>query len=759
MLTAGQQIPVGLGFASVLPDFDFETYSESGCVLTNDLKWVSPLGKGKRKSLPIVGAASYAMHPSTEVLCMAYDLKQGAGDQLWIPDMPPPQDFLDHVARGGLLEAHNSMFEYLIWTYVCTVKYGWPAIPIEQLRCSASKARAFSYPGALGKVAKIVGAEQKDSVTGGKVIKRFSEPRAATKKDPVLRFHPKGDPMEPDLYNYCIQDIKAEASVSQACPDLSPEELEIWILDQKINARGIAIDKAAVNVLYDVYESAMDRANEEICRLTQGAVEKVSEVGATVAWLQGYGLDLDNLDKEAVEFGLSLPDLDETARRVLELRRATASAGAKKLQALKFRTCPDDRLRDAFNYYRAHTGRWSSEGLQLQNMIAGGPDMVQTTCCSTWVPVGLHENCPLCAISDPVPTTGTEWGLDPMSDFLDNAVKWRTFETLDLVYGPYLVSMIASSIRGLVVAGPGKELLCSDYTAIEAVGLAVLAGEQWRIELFATHGKIYEKTASDITGIPFEDILAHKEQTGSSHPSRKPFGKVPELASGYQGWIGAWKAFGADAFMDEQKIKESILAWRAASPAIVELWGGQWREVTPGSWTFEWDLHGLEGTAIKAVLDPGKWFTYRWIRYGVFGDILYCLLPSGRTIAYHEPRLERGADRRSGNECYKLSHMFNNTNPKKGKMGWIRVETYGGMLTENATQGWARDLLAHSLVSLEKAGYTVVGHVHDEVICEVDEGFGSVEEMERIMATLPSWAEGCPVKAAGGWRGKRYRKD
>lgn len=762
MMLSGQRIPAGLSASTVLADLDFETYSEAGMDLVIEdgkYKWQSVEGKGKRKGISAVGAAVYAQHTSTEILCLAYDLKDGAGSRLWNAGDPDPVDLFQHIAEGKLLEAHNSMFEYLIWTYVATRKLGWPELPLEQLRCSASKARAFSYPGSLGDVSPIIGAELKDSAKGKRVINRYCIPRNPTKTDRRFRILPSSEPDGRDLGDYCVQDIKAESSVSQGCPDLSEEELKVWLIDQHMNARGIAIDTTTAANLAKIYEEGMADADSLMYHLTDGIVDRCTEVDKIRTFCAGHSIYLDKLDKEILSAVLDRKDLPPIVREVLELRQATASAGAKKLYAIQNRTSPDGRMRDTIKYYRAHTGRWSSEGLQLQNMVAGGPDMVKSPCCEAWFPAGLHEHCPWCTVGDPMEDEIQEWGIEPMTFFLEKIAPLGNYETVRHYYGQYVMKMIASSIRGIVVAGPGKELICSDYTAIEAVVLAVLAGCQWRMELFATHGRIYEKTASDITGIPMEEILAFKKETGSHHPTRKPFGKVPELASGYQGWIGAWKQFGADQFMDDKKIKESILAWRAASPEIVELWGGQYRETRPGSWEFEWDLHGCEGTAIKACLEPGRWFTYGWLRYGVFGGDLYCLLPSGRTLCYHEVELRTVEDRRARKPAYQITHMLFNTNRDKGPYGWSRHSTYGGRLVENATQAVARDLLANGVKNVGAAGYPVVFHVHDEIVAEVEPGFGSVEEFETLMTTLPEWAQGWPIKAAGGWRGHRYRKD
>ena len=228
----------------------------------------------------------------------------------------------------------------------------------------------------------------------------------------------------------------------------------------------------------------------------------------------------------------------------------------------------------------------------------------------------------------------------------------------------------------------------------------------------------------------------------------RKLGKTAELASGFQGWIGAWKAFGADKFFSDEEIKKSILSWRAASPKIVEFWGGQIKDWYP-------HCYGLEGAAIQAVLYPGTKFEYRGISYQVKNDTLFCQLLSGRYLTYHKPIL-RSSDRKQ--DTYSLSYEGWNTNPKNGAIGWIRMDTYGGKLTENVVQATARDILAHAIVNLERNNYPVVLHVHDEIVAEVPENFGSVEEFESIMGLMPPWAADWPIKAKGGWRGKRYAK-
>lgn len=216
-------------------------------------------------------------------------------------------------------------------------------------------------------------------------------------------------------------------------------------------------------------------------------------------------------------------------------------------------------------------------------------------------------------------------------------------------------------------------------------------------------------------------------------------------------------AFGADAFLTPDEMKKGILEWRAASPMIVEFWGGQYRGLPwePGGAKAE--LYGLEGAALKAMMQPGVWQTYRDIAYINWGDALMCRLPSGRCLTYQRPRVLAGEW--FGLPTLNLSYEGWNTNPKNGAPGWIRINTYGGRLAENVVQATARDIQRHAQLQLEKAGYPIVLHVYDENVAEVPEGFGSVEEFETIMKTMPHWAHDWPIRASGGWRGKRYRKD
>jgi len=318
--------------------------------------------------------------------------------------------------------------------------------------------------------------------------------------------------------------------------------------------------------------------------------------------------------------------------------------------------------------------------------------------------------------------------------------------------------LLCGCLRGLFIAKEGHELVCVDFSAIEAVAAACLSRCQWRIEVFSGHGKIYEESAAKATGIPFEEILQYKRDNGMHHPARKTIGKVRELAGGYGGWIGAWKNFGADEFMTDEEIKTDVLKWREESPEIVEMWGGQFRWCGPGKWDYRPELFGLEGAVINAILHPGQCFSHIDITYGVWDDVLFCRLPSGRYLHYHRPRLSPGDDKLRRGPCYQITFEGYNSNSTKGPIGWHRMETYGGRLFENVDQAVAADLQFEALARCEDAGYHIVMHTHDEGSAEVPIGWGSVDEMSAIMSEQPDWASWWPLRAAG-WRHKRYQKD
>jgi DNA polymerase len=793
-----------MGFATVLPDLDFETYSEAGFVWNEaEGKWEGPPGAPQnQKGLSQVGAEPYTAHPTCEILSLSYDLKDGRGKRHWRPGLPEPIDLLSHVERGGLLEAWNVGFERWVWENVCVPRMGWPDVEPEQWRCAMAKARAHALPGALEAAGRVLNlAIQKDK-DGARLLKRFSVPQKPTKADPRRRaptipdqatmdrewakiFDPSLKPAAlrarqavliedyqdtQRLYRYNDTDIASEAEASSRIPDMEPDELRWWRVHEDINRRGVHIDVESVENCIAVIEQAQARYNSELLALT--GIDSASKIQQLVGWLHSRGVHMDGLDEDQVEATLKRADLPPDARRVLEIRAAVGSASVKKVFAMRNRVSADGRLRDLYIFSGARTGRPTGEGPQPTNLPKAGPPVVRCACGHHHAPERSH--CPWCGRPVVPPPPGLkdericEWNPDAAADAIE-VLRQRSLAWAEYVMGDGMAT-IAGAVRALFDAAEGKDLISTDLNSIEAVGLAMLSGEAWRIEVFRTHGKIYEASASMMYRVPLEEFAAHKKRTGQHHPLRQK-GKIGELAFGYQGWLGAAQAFGMPG--TDEEIKADILAWRRASPAIEWFWGGQTMGKAAGilenagrgvPGADRWDkttfLFGVEGMAVAAMSNPGVEYpvarmdgTHSGITFIKRGDALYCRLPSGRHLTYHFPRFEPSERGGVG-----LSFEGWNSNPKNGPKGWIRMNTWGGRLVENINQATCADVFRFLCIRLEEAGYPLVMHTYDEPVSEVPEGWGSIEEYERLCEIRPSWCADWPIRAPGGYRAKRYRK-
>lgn len=723
-----------------IPPIDFETFSTAGYVYHPETGAWKCIGRTGQNGIQAVGAPVYSEHPSTEVLCLAYDLLDGNGPALWVPDAPRPERLFEHVKRGGLVEAWNSIFEYLIWNNVGVRRYGFPPLPLGQMRDAMAKSAAYSGPQKLEKAGPVYGVEDEKIADGKRLIRKFCVPRKHTKKDSRDRVPPVSDPADAArLYRYCIGDIKTQHQISQRIPDMPPRELELWKLDQRINTRGVFIDAELLDACLAVVNSATEKYTAELREITNGAVGTVNELDSMKVWLRDRNVMSGNsLDKAMLETLLDAPHVQGEARRVLEIRQILGSANVKKIHAIKRQTSADGRLRDLYRFCGAdRTGRFSGMGPQPQNLYAGGLTVDRCGVCNRY---HARRETPVCPRCGGISSRPAPWSIEAVEDVIDT-IQTRDLETVERRFGDPITAVTAV-LRGLFIAPPGMELIDSDFSAIEAVVLAELAGEQWRREVFRGHGMIYEMSASKITGVPFEEFIAHRERTGEHHPYRKTIGKVAELASGYQGAVGAWIAFGADEHFDsEEEILANVRKWRAANPAIVSYW------------------YALEDAARNAITYPGERFTVRdYVSYRSDGRMLYCDLPSGRSLHYHTPILVDDVTP-WGKPVKKITYMGWNTDPKKGSMGWMRFDTYGGKLTENVVQAVSRDILANSMLNIDRAGIQIVLHTHDQITGEVWPGQITIEQYEALMSEMPSWAADWPVRASGGWMGKRYRKD
>lgn len=758
---------------------DVESVSWAGyCWNEAKQNYEGPPGAQKgKKGLPVIGAFPYWEHPTADVLMLSYTLPGDDRPSRWRPGWPPPQRLFDYLAAGGHIEFHNAMFEKLAWWHVLQKRYGFPPLDHSRVHCSMATAHVNGYPGALGELGAALGTNTQKDPRGKALMDVFSKPRKPTKGDPrhivrhddVAPFKFQGAMEAPSqlfewYHDYCDDDVLTERDASGRMEPMTPMEREAWLLDQRMNWNGIAIDRKGVRDCLVVLRQALDRYGRECEEITGGIGP--SQVQALVGWIAGrgvHGITSFDSKKSPVEEHLKRTDLPPDVRRVLAIRALVGSAGVKKLHAMENRTSCDDRLRGLFVHHGTRTGRPTGEGVQSTNLVKVGPKLTGSACCGRAV-LPKATSCPWCGSNQPVTAdcVPAHWGVEYVDDVLE-VMACHSLDMVEHFFGDAVLAM-QGCIRGLLIADDGFDLISSDYSAIEAVVAACITGEQWRIDTFKARRDIYLESASKITGMTYEAYLAYKAEHGAHHPDRQYVGKVAELALGFGGWVGSWRSFDPDAEnKSDDQIIPTIVGWRDASPNIVEMWGGQRRKIN-GQWVDQ--RYGIEGAFINAVENPGYEFWAGPLSFRMtapFGqyDRLKLRLPSGRELTYHQPMLTPST-RRPG--TLSISYMTDNSNPKYGALGWVRMETWGSRVFENAVQAIAHCIMRYARKNLFAAGYAVVQEVYDEAVAEVPIGWGSIEEFEAIMGTLPPWArlangEAWPIRAAGGWRGKRYRKD
>jgi DNA polymerase len=673
---------------------DFETYS--ACDL-------------KARGLDV-----YARDLTTGVWCMAYAFDDEPVE-IWIAGQVCPPRVVKHVLAGGLVYAHNANFEILLWNCVLAKRRGWPTLHVEQVRCTMVMAYAMALPGALEKAAPALGIPERKDSAGKRVMMLLCRPQAngefltpATAPDKFKL-----------LYDYCKQDVEVERALHHRMMELSPSEQRLWELDHRVNQNGILVDLPAIGKALTLVAKEKERLDGEMLRVTGGVVGACTEVALLSKWIRSQGVKVTGLAKADVLDTLSLDELPPVVKQALLLRQEAAKSSTAKLVAMKDRVCPDGRVRGIHQFHGANTGRWAGRGVQTQNL----------------------------------PRTRPGVGPQDVEKILANLGN-RAY--IDAFYGPVL-DALADSVRGMIVAPAGKELLAVDFSAVEARVLAWLAGEESVLEIFRTHGKIYEHAAAGIYHVPMEQVDKHQRQIG----------KVAVLALGYGGGIGAFQSMAKnynikvpDAEADEIK-----RLWRTAHPAITQYW------------------YQLDRTVKSAIAQGGKWSVGargRQVTLKKNGSFLWAQLPSGRVLCYPYAEINTGYDMElpqpglppkrkkahpSEREVYEAKHYvvteiredciwYMSVNGTTNKWEW--ADLYGGSLAENFTQAVARDLLAEGMLRLDQRGAKIVAHVHDEAVLEVEPGT-DVKQVEALFAEVPVWAAGLPL-AAEGWRGPRYRK-
>lgn len=647
-------------------------------------------------SVPIAkaGAQKYIQSPDFEILLFAYsldggdvqiiDLAQGELLPQWLASALSDPQYIKH--------AYNASFEW-----GCLSKF-MGTLPIDQWRCTMFHGLYCGYTAGLDATGKALGlpADKQKLSTGKALIRYFCVPCAPTKTNGGrTRNYPRHDPAKWALFKeYCIGDVTTEMEILHRLENFPvPPELEKqWQTDVLINARGVAVDMDMVRGALWIGETTRDQLTEEA--VTLSGLDNPNSVKQLMQWLEEeLDEELTDLRKDTVSRLLNGNLTNDTARRMLEIRQELGKTSTKKYNAIEAAVCADGRVRGLLQFYGANrTGRWAGRLVQVQNLPR------------TYV--------------EPLPLAR-------------DLVKRRETASLRALFGS-VPDTLSQLIRTSFIAEPGNALVDADFSAIEARVISWLAGESWRLDVFRTHGKIYEASASQMFGVPLERI-----KKGNPEYALRQKGKVAELALGYQGSTGALIKMGAlDMGLTEAELPDIVNRWRDANKRIRDLWYSM--EAVAVRVIQTGQPVGLRSLVLAREMDAGNNLDFLTIR-----------LPSGRKLYYAHPSLGQNQWGKPS-----ITYMGMDQTTKK----WKLIETYGGKLVENCAQAIARDCLAEAIERLEAANYPVVFHVHDEVVVECAAERASLDDIAAIMGQPVSWAPDLPL-GADGWVGAFYKKD
>lgn len=649
-------------------------------------------------NLKKAGLYRYVQSPAFEILLFAYSF-DGAPTQ--VIDMAQGEEIPMEVIHAltdpqCLKHAYNAAFEWY-----CLSKYMGAQLPPAQWRDTMLHGLYAGYTAGLDATGRALGIpEDKQKLTTGKaLIRYFCVPCKPTKANGGrTRNYPHHDPEKWELFKtYNGQDVVAEMEIERRLsvfpvPDFVQKQ---WETDLLINARGVAVDMDFCEGALELGETIRAQLTDEAVQLS--GLQNPNSVKQLARWLSAEtGDDITTLRKETIKELLGRDNADHV-QRMLEIRQELGKTSTKKYDAIGAAVCDDGRVRGLLQFYGANrTGRWAGRLVQVQNL----------------------------------PRTYTE----PL-EFARELVKGRKLDALRTVYGSPN-DTLSQLIRTAFVAAPGNILIDADFSAIEARVISWLADEEWRLEVFRTHGKIYEASASQMFGVPLERI-----KKGNPEYSLRQRGKVAELALGYQGGVPAMRQMDTGkllADLPDEEIKDIVDKWRNTNPKIRNLW------------------YSFNDAAIRVIQNGGS----LRVRCCTFARECDCIrgttcmtisLPSGRKLYYVEPAV--GENRWGGPS---ITYMGVNDKNK-----WGRIETYGGKLVENVVQAIARDCLAQAIEHLEAAGLPVVFHIHDEVVIDTaafDTNDAMLDKVVKIMSTPIPWAEGLPL-GADGWVGAFFKKD
>ena len=649
------------------------------------------------------GMYKYVQSPDFEILLFAYSLD---GAPVQVVDFTKgeliPKEIMRHLYHTDTIKhAYNAAFEWYCLERAFSSNPNWPCTTwLSQWRDTMLHGLYCGYTAGLGATGTALGLpeDKRKLATGKALIKLFCTPTTPTARNGGrTRTLPHHEPEKWELFKeYNRQDVITEQEIQRRLspfpvPDFVQKQ---WETDLRINARGVAVDLDLIYGALECSEAITDTLTQEAVQLT--GLDNPNSVPQLSGWLtKETGTQVTDLRKDTVKTMLEGEIPNNTVRRALEIRQELSKTSVKKYTAMTEAVCEDGRVRGLLQYYGANrTGRWAGRIIQPQNLPR----------------TYLHGD---------------------MLDLARELVKGRKIDHLQLIYGS-IPDTLSQLIRTALVPAPGHSFVDADFSAIEARVIAWLAGEDWVLDVFRGHGKIYEATAANMFGVPIEKIVK-----GQPEYELRQKGKVATLALGYQGSTGALiKMSALKMGIPEEDLPDIVRRWREANKRIVDLW------------------YSVENAAL-GVVRTGRPAGVRGLLFTLEGDhatdqyFLTVTLPSGRKLYYARPSL-------GTNQWGKPSIQYWGMNQTTKR--WEPIESYGGKLTENIVQAIARDCLAENNERLEVAGYPIVFHVHDEIIADCPTEKVDLEAVCQIMSIPISWAPGLPLSAEG-WIGDYYTKD
>ena len=664
------------------------------------------------------GAWKYAAHPSTSILCLAVGFGKVPVRVYSGPELAK-QPF--KIGPEDTVYAHNASFEFAVWYYVMHKRLGWPMIKVSQWRDTMAMAAACALPLPLESVGSALDIQYKKDVEGGRAMLKCCKP---------VKFTSGGEPLWHSdietyrtLFKYCRRDVEAERELAEKLPPLSPYEQHMWEITLLMNIRGIGLDVEFAKRAIAISEFRMTQVKKELFELTGGAVEAITKVAGLKRWIAAQGVEVDSLDKTAIQVLLSRTDIPEDVRKVLALRRDSGKSSVAKFQRMLDVVGARNRLRGLFFYHAAAPGRWGGRDVQPHNFPRGEKDFDVDGCIKSALELSASE-----------------------------FVKKY----------PDALNAISNCLRSTLMAAPGRELVCADYSAIEARVNVWQAGDSLAVLKYRQGVDTYVDMA--------EFIYGHSE----INKTQRALGKAIILGCGYQ--MGALKfritcdkngvelgKIEADAAFDRylKSGKKVVVKGETWTDARVEIYirereaekmaeravkgfREKYRKVVE-SW------YAQERAVIQAISIPRQRVSCGKVVWVFEGLFLNCVLPSGRYIRYFKPSLK--TVEKFGREKTEIRFWGVDSRTKQFK----EEATYGGKLVENIVQAIARDIMAHAMERCESKNIALVATVHDELLAEVPVGALTAKQLGAIMCELPKWAKDCPITAEG-WRGPRYKK-